>query len=51
MTLHRDEDTPTQVITRLQRELAHISEQATVAHAMAMDWRQRGLARQELCRR
>ena len=34
-------DTTEQTIARLIRELAHVTEQCRVAHAMAMDWKAR----------
>jgi hypothetical protein len=40
MALLMDE-TPVQAISRLQRELAHVTEQLVVEHAMTLDWRQR----------
>jgi hypothetical protein len=36
-------ESPEQTIGRLERELAHVTEQCRTAHAMAMDWRQRSL--------
>jgi hypothetical protein len=41
--LSLDEETQEQVIARMTRELAHISEQCQVAHTMAQDWRRRCL--------
>jgi hypothetical protein len=38
-----DTETPDQIVARLQREIAHVTEQCRTAHAMAMDWRQRCL--------
>jgi hypothetical protein len=41
MTLSMETEAPAQTIARLQREVDHVSEQARVSHAMAMNWRQR----------
>jgi hypothetical protein len=51
MTLSMADEVPAQTIARLQRELAHVSEQARVSHAMAMRWRGRALAAEAQCRR
>jgi hypothetical protein len=51
MELSMDEETPTQTITRLLRELDHVIEQSKVSHAMAMRWKARCLQAEEQCRR
>jgi hypothetical protein len=51
MELSMDEETPTQTITRLLRELDHVIEQSKVSHAMAMRWKARALAAEEQVRR
>jgi hypothetical protein len=42
-----DTETPDQTIARLERDLAHVTEQCRTAHAMAMDWRTRCLVAEE----
>jgi hypothetical protein len=51
VTLQMDPKTPEQEVVRLRHELAHVNEQATVAHSMAMEWRQRARAAEEQCQR
>jgi len=51
MKLQVEPETPEQEVTRLRHELSHVSEQTTIAHHMAMSWRQRCLASEEQCRR
>jgi hypothetical protein len=42
-------ETLAQTIDRLEREVAHVTEQARVSHAMAMTWRTRAKAAEEQC--
>jgi hypothetical protein len=51
MELSVDEETPTQTIARLSREIGHVSEQCKVSHAMAMHWKARCLQAEEQYRR
>jgi hypothetical protein len=51
MTLTTDLETPEQMIARLERELAHVQEQARVTWASAQTWKQRALAAEEQVRR
>jgi uncharacterized membrane protein len=44
-------ETPEDEVTYLRRELEHVSQQAIVSYAMAMDWRRRALTAEEQCRR
>jgi hypothetical protein len=39
MELQMGEETPEQVIERMTRELAHVSEQSRVSYRMAIYWR------------
>ena len=51
MNAPMDTDTAAQENDRLRREIAHVNEQAVVAHHMAMDWRQRAMDAEEQYRR
>jgi capsule polysaccharide export protein KpsE/RkpR len=51
MNLQVESETSAQTIARLQRELAHVQEQAQVAHAMAMSWKTRCLQAEAQVRR
>jgi hypothetical protein len=51
VTLSMDPESPEQTIERLQREVAHVTDQCRTAHAMAMDWRQRCLDAGARCQR
>jgi hypothetical protein len=51
MVLALTTESPGQMITRLEREVAHVTDQCRTAHAMAMDWRQRCLDAEARCQR
>jgi hypothetical protein len=49
MALSMAQESPEQIIVRLERELVHVTEQCRVAHNMAMHWKERCLASEERC--
>jgi hypothetical protein len=49
MMVSIDLDTPCDELASLRRELAHVSEQCSITHTMAVNWKQRALAAEKQC--